>query len=169
MSDRQKAASPFLAPSAFQPRRQLSSNVRFKKNILPRAKGIEWSIDAMNKKDPKLTVLQFNECINKQDIEGLSNLMADNHVFIDSSDDVHRGKESMIKGWIEFFNLYPDYRNHFPKIESRENLVLIIGYSTCSHNTLDGPAIWTANIENDLVAEWRVYLDTQENRAKLKL
>jgi hypothetical protein len=95
--------------------------------------------------------------------------MSDNHVFIDSSDDVHMGKESMIKGWIEFFNLYPDYRNHFPKIESRENLVLIAGYSTCSHKPLDGPAIWTAKIENDLVVEWRVYLDTKENRAKLNL
>jgi ketosteroid isomerase-like protein len=123
----------------------------------------------MSKKDPKLIVLQFNECINTQDIDGLSNLMSDNHVFIDSSDDVHTGKDSMVKGWIEFFNTYPDYRNHFPKIESRENLVLIIGFSTCSHKPLDGPALWTAKIENDLVAEWRVYLDTKENRAKLKL
>jgi ketosteroid isomerase-like protein len=123
----------------------------------------------MSKKDPKLIVLQFNECINTQDIDGLSNLMSDNHVFIDSSDDVHTGKDSMVKGWIEFFYSYPDYRNHFPKIESRENLVLIIGFSTCSHKPLDGPALWTAKIENDLVAEWRVYLDTKENRAKLKL
>jgi ketosteroid isomerase-like protein len=123
----------------------------------------------MSKKDPKLIVLQFNECINTQDIDGLSKLMSDNHVFIDSSDDVHTGKDSMVKGWIEFFNTYPDYRNHFPKIESRENLVLIIGFSTCSHKPLDGPALWTAKIENDLVAEWRVYLDTKENRAKLKL
>lgn len=37
----------------------------------------------MNKKDPKLIVLQFNESINKQDIENLSKLMTDNHIFID--------------------------------------------------------------------------------------
>ena len=123
----------------------------------------------MKNKDPKLIVLLFNDCINNQDIIGLSNLMSDNHVFIDSSDDVHEGKDSIVKGWTDFFRSYPDYRNHFPKIESRENLVLMIGYSTCSHKPLDGPALWTAKIENDLVTEWRVYLDTKENRAKLKL
>jgi ketosteroid isomerase-like protein len=109
----------------------------------------------MSKKDPKFVVLQFNECTNNRDIEGLSILMAEEHVFIDSSDDIHRGKEADIKGWINFFNLYPDYKNHFTLIESRDNFVLISGYSTCSFEPLDGPALWTAKIEYDLVAEWR--------------
>jgi ketosteroid isomerase-like protein len=123
----------------------------------------------MNKRDPKLVVLQFNECINNQNIDGLCKLMSNDYVFIDSSNEVHRGKEFMVKGWMDFFNAYPDYRNYFPKIESRDNLVLVIGHSTCSHEPLDGPALWTARIENDLVAEWRVYLDTPENREKLNL
>ena len=124
----------------------------------------------MNKKDPKLVVLQFNECINNQDIIGLADLMADDYVFIDSSDDYHSGgKKVMVEGWQEFFDLYPDYRNHFSILESRDNLVFVIGYSTCSYQQLDGPALWTAKVENDLVAEWRVYLDTAENREKLNL
>jgi ketosteroid isomerase-like protein len=123
----------------------------------------------MRKKDPKLIVLQFNECINKQDIQGLSSLMTDDHVFIDSSNEVHKGKDFMVKGWIEFFRLYPDYVNHFLIVESRDHLVLVIGYSTCSYKPLDGPALWTAETENDLVAEWRVFLDTTENREKLNL
>ena len=123
----------------------------------------------MSMKDPKSVVLQFNECINNRDIEGLSNLMTEDHVFIDSGDDIHRGKQADIKGWINFFNLYPDYKNHFTLIESRDNLVLIIGYSTCSFEPFDGPALWTAKIENDLVAEWRVYFDTIDNRKKLDL
>jgi predicted SnoaL-like aldol condensation-catalyzing enzyme len=96
-------------------------------------------------------------------------LMAEDHLFIDSSDDVHKGKEMMVKGWNDFFNQYPDYRNHFSVVESRDNLVLVIGHSTCSHESLDGPALWTAKVENDLIAEWRVYLDTVENRQKLGL
>jgi ketosteroid isomerase-like protein len=128
-----------------------------------------WRKTDMSKKDPKLIVLQFNECINNQDIKGLSNLMTEDHVFIDSSDDIHRGKEFMIKGWIDFFNQYPDYQNHFSIVESRDNLVLVIGHSTCSYEPLDGPALWTAKVESGLVAEWRVYLDTAENRKKLNL
>jgi ketosteroid isomerase-like protein len=120
-------------------------------------------------KDPKMIVLQFNECINNQDIDGLSRLMTGDHVFIDSSDEVHEGKESMVKGWVDFFNSHPDYRNHFSLLESRGNLVLIIGHSTCSYDPLDGPALWTARISSNQVAEWRVYLDTHENREQLKL
>ena len=123
----------------------------------------------MGERDPKLIVLLFNECINNQDITGLSRMMTENHTFIDSSEDVHSGKKSMVKGWSDFFDQYPDYQNHFTRIESRENLVLVVGHSTCSYIPLDGPAIWTAKIEDGLVAEWRVYLDTIENRKKLEL
>jgi len=116
-----------------------------------------------------LVVLRFNECINDQDIDGLGKLMTADHVFIDSSDEVHRGKDLMIQGWQEFFDTYPDYQNHFSIVEERGDLVLVIGHSTCSYDPLDGPALWTAKIEGDLIAEWRVYLDTIENRHKLGL
>jgi hypothetical protein len=111
----------------------------------------------------------FNECINNRDLDGLSDLMAGYYVFIDSSSNVQKGKELNIKGWADFFDLYPDYVNHFQLIESRDNLVLVIGYSTCAYDPLDGPALWTAKVEHDLIAEWRVYLDTAENRRLLKL
>lgn len=123
----------------------------------------------MNTKDPKLIVLQFNEYINNRDLTGLSGLMTEDHQFIDSSDEVHSGKELMLEGWRRFFEQYPDYRNHFSIVESRGNLVLIIGHSTCAFEPLDGPALWTARVENDLVAEWRVYLDAEANRRKLAL
>ena len=119
--------------------------------------------------DPKLVVLQFNECINRRDIDGLAALMSEEHVFIDSSDCVHRGKAFMVAGWTDFFNRYPDYRNHFSILESRGDLVFVSGHSTCAYDPLDGPALWTARVEDGLVAEWRVYLDTIENRKKLGL
>jgi hypothetical protein len=31
----------------------------------------------MNTRDPKLTALQFNECINHQDIDGMTSLMGE--------------------------------------------------------------------------------------------
>jgi hypothetical protein len=43
-------------------------------------------------RDPKLIVLLFNEYINQQDLQGLSTLMADNYVFIDSDNDVQPEK-----------------------------------------------------------------------------
>jgi hypothetical protein len=117
----------------------------------------------------RLIVLQFNECINNQDNEKLSELIAPNYTFIDSSGEVTVGKDLNVKGWMEFFNLFPDYINHFQTLVSKENEVLAIGYSTCSDERLDGPVIWRAKVENDLVTEWRVYLDTPENRKALNL
>jgi ketosteroid isomerase-like protein len=121
----------------------------------------------MNLKDPKLTALQFNEYINNQDIEGISNLINEDYTFIDSSGKIEKGKELNIKNWKHFFDQYPDYKNIFTKIESRDNLVILIGYSTCSYEPLDGPAIWTATIKNDLIAKWQIYDNTEENRNNL--
>ena len=62
-----------------------------------------------------------------------------------------------------FFKTYPDYRNHFAIIESRGDLVLVIGHSTCAYDPLEGPALWTAKVADERMAEWRVYFDTTEN------
>jgi ketosteroid isomerase-like protein len=124
---------------------------------------------AMSEKDPKLVVQQFNEYINNRDLPGLSSLMSEDHVFIDSNDNVKRGKDLMTEGWRDFFNQFPDYRNHFTTVESRGNQVFIIGHSTCSFKPLDGPALWTAKVDEGFVAEWRVYDDTSANREKLGL
>jgi ketosteroid isomerase-like protein len=115
----------------------------------------------------KTIALKFNECINSRDLEGLAALMTDDHTIIDSANAAVRGKERVVEAWKGFFALFPDYRNIFDRVESRDNLVAIRGRSTCSEQLLDGPALWTAQVSGDKVAEWRVYTDTAENRAAL--
>jgi len=60
-----------------------------------------------------LTALRFNDRINQQDLEGLVELMTDDHTFIDSEGNVTKGKDTMKQGWKEFFKKYPDYQNNF--------------------------------------------------------
>ncbi len=45
----------------------------------------------------------------------------------------------------------------------------MVGFSECSFDPLDGPSIWTAEIRDGLVAEWRVYEDSEEVRKLLKI
>jgi len=104
-----------------------------------------------------LTALIFNERINQQDPEGLAELMTRDHTFIDSGGNVTKGKNAMKEGWREFFKKYPDYRNKFTCVTAQDNVVVMVGYSTCSFKPLDGPNIWTAKIRGEHVAEWRVY------------
>jgi hypothetical protein len=62
---------------------------------------------SMGTMDPKLIALQFNRCINSQNIHGISNLMTEDHRFIDRAGMMVSGKESMTSAWIRFFELFP--------------------------------------------------------------
>lgn len=64
----------------------------------------------MNKKDPKLTVLQFNECINNQDSDGLENFLTQDTKMIAGEEITHVGKDTLKKVWIQFFKMCPDYK-----------------------------------------------------------
>jgi ketosteroid isomerase-like protein len=118
----------------------------------------------------KITVaLRFNEMINARNLTGLAELMTEDHTFIDIPGEVHEGRDRMITGWFDFFKSYPDYRNNFTRVKAHDNLVIMVGYSDCSHEPLDGPSIWTATIQNGLVSEWRVYEDNVQIRKKLEI
>jgi hypothetical protein len=123
----------------------------------------------MNLTDPKLTALQFNECINRHDLEGLAALMTEDHLFIDREGKMGHGKDVMIRGWKEFFQMFPKYRNTFTRLQSIEDRVVILGSAYWSENQPYDPVIWTAIIANDLVQEWRIHEDTEANRQKLDL
>ena len=123
----------------------------------------------MNAKDPKSIALAFNECITRQDIDGLASLMTDDHTFIDSEGTIHRSKEFMIESWKRFFEMFPRYKNIFSRIDSRDNVVVMVGYAYWSEEQPHDSALWTASIVNNLVSEWRVYHDTEANRAALNI
>jgi ketosteroid isomerase-like protein len=123
----------------------------------------------MDSVDPKLVALQFNEYINRQDIDGLASLMTEGHTFIDRKGEIDRGKATMTRGWIDFFRSFPEYRNSFETVQSQGDLVVLYGYATWKEGADPDYAIWTARIEDGLVAEWRIYEDTDENRRAFNL
>ncbi len=106
--------------------------------------------------DLMLVALRFNEKINQRDLEGLAELMADDYTFISNSGEVTKGKDVNKQGWKEFFEEYPDYKNIFTCVTVQNNVVVMVGYSTCSYKPLDGPNIWTAKIRDRRISEWRV-------------
>jgi ketosteroid isomerase-like protein len=124
---------------------------------------------AVKTRDPKVTALLFNECINHRDLDGLSSLMTDDHTFIDRKNEVDKGKQSMTRGWSRFFAEFPEYKNTFNTVHSHDDIVILIGYAEWSRGGEPDHAIWTAQIRDDRVAEWRIYEDTEENRAILGL
>jgi ketosteroid isomerase-like protein len=100
-----------------------------------------------------LTALRFNDRINQQDLEGRVELMTENHTFIDSEGNVTEGRDSMKDGWREFFKRYPDYRNNLTSVTVQDNVVVMIGHSSCSFKLFEHPSIWTARIRGEGVSE----------------
>ena len=114
--------------------------------------------------DPKIVALLFNEHINNQNLLALSNLMSEKHRFIDRKGNIVDGKKNMIESWAKFFIMFPEYKNSFNRIESRGNLVVLYGYAKWKKDDDPDYAIWTATIENDHVAEWRIYENSEANQ-----
>lgn len=110
-----------------------------------------------------VTVL-FNDAINGRDLGRLAGLMADEHTFVDSAGGVVSGKRACLDAWRGFFAAFPDYRNVFTSLTARGEVVAVAGYSVCSEEALDGPALWEVTVGDGRVVTWRVLEDTLENR-----
>jgi len=122
---------------------------------------------------PSAVVQEFIGHINGHNAAGLSRLMTDDHLFVDSLGNSVRGREEMRGAWIAYFYMIPDFTITIQERFERENVVALFGsargtYSTggdlLEHNRWEMPAAWRAVVRNGLVAEWRVYADNEPVR-----
>jgi hypothetical protein len=103
-------------------------------------------------------VLAFNDAINARDLGALTELMTDDHRFVDSEGAIVDGKGACTDAWRGFFAAFPDYRNVFDDAHgSAPGVVDIVGRSECSVAVLDGPARWRAEVRDGKVALWHVF------------
>jgi ketosteroid isomerase-like protein len=112
--------------------------------------------------------IDFNERINAGDLDGLVQLITEDHTFMDTLGNMVNGKPACRAAW-KGFSAFPDYRNLFEEVATRNDRVIVTGRSTCSDARLAGPALWSAKIKEGKVHEWRVWSDTPANRAALGL
>ena len=109
-------------------------------------------------------VSKFVECINAEDLDGLCSLMTDDFTFIDYGGKVERGKDVMRQGFKGYFSDYPQYKIITEKVLTGGTGVAIIGKTTGSHISpeveVKETVLWTAEIRDGKVAQWRIYADT---------
>src|SRR6266852_4072924 len=71
----------------------------------------------------KQTILIFIDRINAHDVEGLAELMSDDHIFIDAHGNEVVGREKMSAGWRGYFEWFPDYHIEVNEVfEERDGL-----------------------------------------------
>jgi uncharacterized protein (TIGR02246 family) len=116
------------------------------------------------------TVLQFLERINQHDADKLAELMAEDHVFIDSLGQSVTGRENMRLGWRGYFAFCPDYRVSHEEILSNGDLVAVFGAAggtiaadgkLLPENKWRTSSSWLAIVKEGLVRQWRVCADNK--------
>src|SRR5258708_38361336 len=117
----------------------------------------------MKKKDPVEIVQAFGKAINSGKIENLTELMTEDHTFIDSLGNTVKGRDKMAEGWKGYFSMVPDYKVTFDQVIPKGDLVALFGKAEGTY-TKDGklseenywstPAAWFARILDDKIALW---------------
>ena len=107
-------------------------------------------------------VLDFIEAINNGDLEGITALMSENHVFVDHSGDEQRGREHMRKAWRHYLKNWPNYRIVVRKIlKCGRDSFAVLGGRTGSHVgedvESDETVLWLADVSDGKVTLWRKY------------
>jgi ketosteroid isomerase-like protein len=123
------------------------------------------------------TVCAFIHAINHQDVERLTELMSEDHEFIDPGGTVIRGRTGMADAWKHYYEKIPDYFIRDAEFIQKGNIVAIFGKAggTVSENgelpkanQWEIPAAWRAEVRGEEIAGWRIYVDYKPVREILR-
>lgn len=112
--------------------------------------------------NPVEIALAFVRKINEHDLEGLADLMSEEHVFVDTLGARVEGRQKMRQAWIGYFRLFPDYYISCAEVFQEGAVIALFG--TAGATGWEIPAAWKAVIRDGRVAEWRVYADNEPAR-----
>jgi len=113
-------------------------------------------------------VRAFVDAINGHSSPALSNLMTEDHTFVDSSGKAVAGREKIVAGWSEYFRMFPDYTIQVGTILREGEVVAVFGSAAgtyngrrglLSENKIEMPVAWRAIVQDGKVKLWQVYAD----------
>jgi limonene-1,2-epoxide hydrolase len=113
----------------------------------------------------------FIRAINRRDPSELSDLMTEDHTFVDSGGRIQSGRENMTARWKDYFRMFPDYEIRVERLLADKALVAVFGSASGTYNGKRGlvaenriamPAAWKALVENGKIKLWQVYADWTE-------
>jgi ketosteroid isomerase-like protein len=115
----------------------------------------------------------FVNAINHQSVEGITALMTEDHVFVDSLGTRTDGKQRMKAGWDAYFRKVPDFNIVIDETLVEGAVVVMLGTAQGTYSS-DGvlrpenkwstPAAWRVLTRGSFVAEWRIYADNEPIR-----
>jgi len=122
---------------------------------------------------PTEVALEFVKRINERNVNQLCELMAGDHVFIDSLGQQFQGRETVRTAWNSYYEWFPDYTITLTDVFQQAHVVGLFGSASGTFavkgelqadNHWAIPAAWKATIYGEKVAEWHVYADNEPVR-----
>ena len=122
------------------------------------------------------TVLAFIQAINRHEIASITNLMTNDHEFVDSLGATTRGKEQMRQAWIAYMFMIPDYTITALDVLTQGDVVVVTGSASGTvavsgalppANRWEFPIALRAEVRDGKVARWQVFADNEPVRAIL--
>ena len=116
-------------------------------------------------------VKSFIAAINQRDVTQLSELMTEDHTFVDSGGTVVTGRDTMAAGWGQYYQMFPDFKIEIENILEGNGLIAVFGSTSGTYNGKRGlvpenriemPAAWKAIVEVGKIKHWQVYTDWTE-------
>ena len=120
-------------------------------------------------------VFSFIDRLNRGDVDGLAELMTDDHALEVLDEAPLVGKASNIEAWRGYMSAFPDYVIYPHQLAERDGLVAVVGHTTGSHLGLPDEEertltiIWIAQVDRGRLSLWRIEEDTPERREELGL
>jgi ketosteroid isomerase-like protein len=113
---------------------------------------------------PRSIVTRVIEYVNQGDLEGMASLVSEEVVFTDISGAVYQEK-----GFMEnYLADYPAYKIHVQLVLVGGDGVALIGKTSGSHVPPEieeqETVLWTAEVRDGLITEWRIYTDQHGQR-----
>jgi ketosteroid isomerase-like protein len=122
---------------------------------------------------PTEVALEFVKRINAHNPDKLAELMAQDHVFIDSLGARFQGRDTMRANWQAYFAMFPDYHIVLTDVFQQAHVVGLFGTASATFavngkllpkNRWEGPAAWKATTSGDTLSAWQVYADNEPVR-----
>jgi uncharacterized protein (TIGR02246 family) len=115
----------------------------------------------------------FVAAINTGDPERVSELMTEDHIFVDADGTEYSGRDRMREGWREYFSMVPDFRIEIGEVYSRGDRVALTGIAEGTfsqggeilpENHWRVPAAWWVGVRDGRVAVWQLYVNPEPMR-----
>ena len=119
---------------------------------------------------PATPFYDFVTAVNAHDADRLSALMTTDHEFVDAIGNIVSGVETCRKGWIQYFQLFPDYMLELTDALETPLTVMATGFASGTYLGKPGeknenywriPAAWKASVQGEKIRLWQVFADTK--------